>query len=213
MGNCSSQLRRHMRDGDAAGVQRVVEAAGEGSPDLINEDFTVDCLLDSCQQNIRTPLHTALMHRQMDILEILLKYGGDPNTPSRHFGHTILHQAARQNNLAAATMAVKYGADVHAADNVGKLPIHDAAGCLWEHRNIDALRYLVEEVGRPEDIHIKDDSGDTPLHAAVRRDYLKAVEYLIERGADMKATNGDGKTPMDLARSEFRDKLIKFENT
>ena len=199
-----------MRHGNTSGVQRVVEAAGEGSPDLINEDFTADCIMDSCQQNIRTPLHTALMHRQMDILEILLKYGGDPNTPSRHFGHTILHQAARQNNLAAATMAVKYGADVHAPDNVGKLPIHDAAGCLWEHKNVAVLRYLVEEVGRPEDIHLKDDYGDTPLHAAVRREFFKAAEYLIQKGADMNATNGNGRTPMDLAKSDFKRKLAKI---
>ena len=41
--------------------------------------------------------------------------------------------------------------------------------------------------------------GTTPLHQAVRQNDLKAVEALIKRGADVKATTRYGVTPMSLA--------------
>ena len=208
MGNCSSDLRRHMRHNNVSGVLRVVQEAGEGSPDIINEDFTADCILDSCQRNMNTPVHTALSFHQMEILEILLQYGGDPNAPSRHYGQTALHQAARQNNMAAVTMLLKYGADLHATDNSGRLPIHCAAGSLTARtrNNVDVLRHLAE-IGRPEDVRAKDASGNTPLHFAVKAECLEAVKYLLERGADMNAANDVGKTPRDLARIYFKQEL------
>ncbi len=41
--------------------------------------------------------------------------------------------------------------------------------------------------------------GTTPLHQAVRQNDLKAVDALIKRGADVKATTRYGVTPIGLA--------------
>ena len=209
MGNCSSPLRRHIRNYDAEGVQREVEAAGEGSPDLINEDFSADCILDSCQRNQNTVLHTAMSYGQLDILDILLKYGGDPDTRSRYHGQMILHQAARQNNLAAVRMIVKYDADVHALDDEGRMPLHSSAGSLTArmNQNVTVLQYLLEDVGKSRDINVQDSSGNTPLHAAVIAEHSAAAKYLIEKGADMDITNNRGNKPGDLinqAKDSFR---------
>ena len=43
MGN-TSPLRRAILDNDDSKVERILQEAGEGSPDLINEDYTSDCL-------------------------------------------------------------------------------------------------------------------------------------------------------------------------
>ncbi len=43
MGN-TSPVRRAILKNDTVKLQEILEDAGEGSPDLINEDFTSDCL-------------------------------------------------------------------------------------------------------------------------------------------------------------------------
>ena len=43
MGNTSS-LRRAMLKNDPKELERILKEAGEGSSDLINEDYTSDCL-------------------------------------------------------------------------------------------------------------------------------------------------------------------------
>jgi len=208
MGNFSSELRRYIHSDNQYGLIHLLEKAGEGSPDIINEDYTADCLLESCQRNVYNPVHTAVMMERVKILEILLKYGGDSNVHSREYKHTPLHQAARLNNLKMVTILLKYGADIHAKDNLDRMPIHYAASSLASRirGNIRVLRHLVK-VGRPEDVRARDYYGDTPLHHAVKVEHLKAVKYLIKSGASMEDTNDNGQTPSDVANKIFKPKL------
>ena len=50
MGNTSS-LRRALLKDDVNELERILQEAGEGSPDLINEDYTSDCLCNRFDLN------------------------------------------------------------------------------------------------------------------------------------------------------------------
>ena len=208
MGNFSSELRRYIHSNNQYGLIHLLEKAGEGSPDIINEDYTADCFLESFQRNVYNPVHTAVVMERVKILEILLKYGGDPNVHSRDCRKTSLHEAVRLNSLTMVTILLTYGADIHAKDNLHRMPIHYAAGSHPSRMsgNINVLRHVIN-VGRPEDVRATDLCGDTPLHYAVMVENLRAVKYLIKCGASMKDANGNRQTPSDVADEKFKEKL------
>ena len=53
-------------------------------------------------------------------------------------------------------------------------------------------------------IHLQDQSGDTPLHTAVRRGYLETADRLLEKGADPDIPNKAGLTVLDLLHTQER---------
>ncbi len=63
---------------------------------------------------------------------------------------------------------------------------------------LEVVKYLISNGA---DIKAKDNSGDTPLHAASRRGRgrLEIVKYLISKGADIHAKTNIGVTPLRLA--------------
>jgi ankyrin repeat protein len=50
------------------------------------------------------------------------------------------------------------------------------------------------------DVNEPDNEGWTPLHKAIANDRLKAVELLVEEGANWQAHHRSGTTPVVLAR-------------
>ncbi|MDR2812557.1 MAG: ankyrin repeat domain-containing protein [Puniceicoccales bacterium] len=73
------------------------------------------------------------------------------------------------------------------------------SGCLcdamtWNDReNVDASTINVDDV---------DHEGQTPLHAAVRQNDLRAVAILLERGAAVDAVDRNGLTPLHIAAEQ-----------
>ena len=76
-------------------------------------------------------------------------------------------------------------------------PIHAASGVGYglgfagnTHRHVPdgwvpAVKFLVEELGA--DVNARDHNGYTPLHHAASRGDNELIEYLVSKGADVKA--------------------------
>jgi len=71
--------------------------------------------------------------------------------------------------------------------------IHDAALA----GKLDAVKTLVE--ADPSLMRLKDGGGNTPLHAAAQGGSASVAAYLIEKGAEVGATNASGDTPLHIA--------------
>lgn len=199
MGNCITPLRRAIRTRDPAKVREILEEAGDGAPDLINEDYSADCFIACCLRNPQNPLHTAVALQETPIILELLKFGADVNSSGRE-GATVLHKACRQNNVSLCKLLVEYGADCHLQDNTGWYPIHCASMSLNARQFSDksALLYILEIAGSADDIHLKDFGGNTPLHVAAKWDNIAAFQYLVQKGADLSAVNAEGKKALEL---------------
>ena len=63
-----------------------------------------------------------------------------------------------------------------------------------KHGDVAALKTLL--TGDPKLIHARDTDGSTPLHCATWKGHVAAAEFLVQSGADVKATDMEGRTPL-----------------
>jgi hypothetical protein len=107
-----------------------------------------------------------------------------------------LHDAAARDNLEALRTALQDAKEhgVNTRDNAGNTPAHWAAGA----GACACLKYLLE---LEADVTLKNSLGDTPLHRAVWRGQVDAVQMLVNFGRiDVAIRNNDHMLAVDLAR-------------
>jgi len=90
---------------------------------------------------------------------------------------TLLHLAAKGNNLKITDRLISLGCDINKGDNLGATPLHFAA----QNGNSEAVEKLIAVVGA--DIDKAMEGGLTPLHIAAQNDHLEVVKKLIASGA------------------------------
>lgn len=96
-----------------------------------------------------------------------------------------------EKNRSIALELIKKGADVNAAGNDGKRPLHQAVADMEE-----VAKALVEAGA---DINAQDNDGNTPLMYACMKAKEETVLWLLKAGADYKIQNNEGRTAADIA--------------
>eukprot|EP01119_Soliformovum_irregulare_P003116 TRINITY_DN1341_c0_g1_i1.p1 TRINITY_DN1341_c0_g1~~TRINITY_DN1341_c0_g1_i1.p1 ORF type:complete len:1290 (+),score=340.11 TRINITY_DN1341_c0_g1_i1:82-3951(+) len=116
-------------------------------------------------------------------------------------GQTRLHAACTSGNLAEVFQLVARGADINLTDKAGWTPLH----CASHSKSKDIFKYLSDQ--DDIDVHVKTDSGATPLHYFCRyfdgkiydEEEDHVVEKLIHRGALVNETTSNAETPLHNA--------------
>ena len=116
------------------------------------------------------------------------------------YGWSPLHAAAFENPNPAVTAAlIEAGADIHARQEDGPTPLHDAATA-----EVVALLLAAgaDTEARATYWGWRQPNGRdmTPLHVAAKRGNAAVFMALLEAGADSTALDIEGKTPLDHAR-------------
>ncbi|KAG2455088.1 hypothetical protein HYH02_000908 [Chlamydomonas schloesseri] len=149
-------------------------------------------------------LHTAVLHGAVDGARRLLQlvFPFDTRGPA---GRTALHLAALRGSTVMVSMLLRHStpAQRELRDDEGLTAAHVAAAA----GQLEALRTLVAEGAVAVDVRATAGpavagmyEGSTPLHCAVRRGVVSAVEVLVrELGADPHARDARGRAPYDLA--------------
>lgn len=116
-----------------------------------------------------TPLHLAAAGYRVEIVQLLLASGADPNAAGNRRRSSPLH---------------------YAADGF-------ITGSAWdEKRQVETIRCLLDYGA---DFQLQDLNGATPLHRAVRTRCAAAVRCFLKAGADPTVRNKPGSTPFHLA--------------
>jgi len=164
------------------------------------------------------------------MIDILLAAGANPNAQLKLFppyrslrmdrgadaildiGATPLLRAARGADLAAIERLTASGALVDLPQREGITPL--MAGVGAGARPIDTrgkFRTELEALATAEAlldagaaIDARDARGRSALHYAASVGYTDVVKLLVERGADLKAVDVDGLTPLDAANGKLR---------
>ena len=154
-----------------------------------------------------TPFWRAAYAADVDAMKLLIAHGADPNIP------TIKPAGRPRTGDAGGRETIE---DVSGLPPVpiagpGIPPLQAAAGSGYgegfagnSHRTapggfLPAVKYLVEELRA--DVNGRDHEGNTALHHAAARGDVPMIEYLVARGADVKALNRAGETTADMANS------------
>lgn len=149
------------------------------------------------------PIHLAVREGQLEAVHILLEAGADPSTVTLA-GEDLITIARDRGHEKVAQLLE--GAGGRAATAAGAIdpPIHAAAAAGNEPR----VRELLD--AEPQLVHCLDRMGGTPLHRAVSASAREVIALLLDRGADIHASHGQGPgcesgyaaanfQPMDLA--------------
>ncbi|KAH8987259.1 ankyrin repeat-containing domain protein [Lactarius akahatsu] len=152
--------------------------------------------------NGQTPLHSLLEHSRnfpnggLSLARLLLEHGADVNAQDKKSA-TPLHLASREGQFEIVRMLLGNGANPRATNNQGQTPLHLLSeGIYFNPQDVPDFVELFMKYGA--DVNARDSNNTTPLHVASCEGQLEVARMLLAHGANPKAINDQGQTPLHL---------------
>ena len=171
-----------------------IAVKGECCREALQKIFMKNLInVNAANKKGETALLLACLSAQARTVNLLLQEGADPNISDTR-GYTSLH-AAVYGCCGNETLQeiINHEVQLDCQDNHGKTALMLACS----YRQQDSVRILMKAGFNP---YIRDDDGDTCLHAAITGGCSKKIiQRIIDHGADVNATNKTNQTALTLA--------------
>jgi len=194
---------------------RLLKAATEGDKTLVFK-LLKEGVNPNCEDDYgRGPL----LCFYPDIINLLLEYGADPNQQINENGHSVLSGLCYANSIFSAKgtsqkecvqLLLENGCKI----DVGYIPsnetpLHHATAPMGEE-NLEVIKLLLQHKANPNSKTIPNiashnfyqgakTKGETALHRAAAFCSSDTIELLLKFGADKKALDSNGDTPLSWA--------------
>jgi len=129
---------------------------------------------------------------KVDILDAFLNKGYDINSVD-NLGESLLFKAVAAKDEFLMNILLEKGANILLTNNNGESVL---AKSIKENTSIRLIKFLVV-LG--SDVNQQDNNGETPLHKAFHLDNKAVIQILIDENADLKITNNNNFTPVDIS--------------
>ncbi|XP_065583414.1 ankyrin-1-like [Artemia franciscana] len=174
----------------------------KGRADLCKLLIKSGAELDAANAHGKTPLVTAIKANNLNLVEVLLDRGANPNCGE------CLHLAVQKGRADLCKLLIKSGAELDATNAHGKTPLVTAikvnnlnlveilldrganpnrGECLHlavQKGRADLCKLLIDKMKSSAEIDAMNAHGKTPLATAIKANNLNLVEILLDRGAD-----------------------------
>ncbi len=147
------------------------------------------------------PVADAAERADWEQLSVLLANNGDATLPQTD-GMTALHWAAWHDNVEAAALLARHGANVDAANKYGVTPLSIAC----TNGNAAIITQLVDAGA---DVNLAQPGGETVLMTAARTGRLEAVNVLLHHMPDVNAKERNGQTAIMWAAAEGHADVVE----
>lgn len=157
----------------------LLRIAMNGDRDLVQILLTAGADVDVLESG-GTPLQQACYNGHVDVAEILIQHGADPNKPGWR-GQTPLMMATLNGKPEAVRLLLEQGADPDLKDSQYGWTALYAAIFTSQEGGTEAAKLLIQHGA---DIYIRVKDGDTPILNASRKGLTEVVDLLIKKGVD-----------------------------
>ncbi len=196
----------------------------------IGADFKLDS-----EPGDRTALYHAIENGYLNVVQYLIEGDKVDVHTKDGFGWSLLDKAAYNGQLATMKYLIREGYHLE-ADDIIDLDFLNAVALngyfsvveylvdelsvakgisplptLWElaeKSHLGLVQYLVEY--QYQSVDAQDSMGWTPLHSAAANGRLGIVQYLLNQGAHLNATNKAGDSPFDKAIQTDHLNVVKY---
>jgi hypothetical protein len=215
LGIADSQRRGDKRTYGSAALREAIKHQTMELIDLLCRNVDINKIESSTDDALKSaqalsPLGEAILTGNIDIVQILLQNGANPNTcitydclrSGKHATGLLprispLLAAIAAQNLPIVQLLVSHGADLDYKRPIGLLrtPLQRAA----EIGDFAIVQYLVEQGATIDTPPMN--CGGTALQLAAMTGYVGIVSFLLERGAkpNYPPADGDGRTAFEAA--------------
>jgi ankyrin repeat protein len=155
----------------------------------------------------QTPLALAVDLGHSATIQLLLQRGANLDAECHYDSEgegpdgigTVLHLAAARGNLETVNLLLEAGVSPAAKDHAGRTPLllvamHDPTSEMILERLLRAG--ASPNVVQQEGAAATTGGGSTALHLAIAAENRKAIDLLLQHGADLEAWDGAGRTPL-----------------
>lgn len=160
-------------------------------PELIRLHYVPGMNINESDVFGNTPLHWAVLRKDLQEVRKLLEQGADPDIKNRK-NYSVLHYAIMQKNFDLVQILLDGGADSNLKDESDSTPLHLA----FIQNNIQMGRLLISYGA---DSNSADQWNQTPLFRAILQNKWEFLKLLLESGADPNVQNNGGDTVLHWA--------------
>ena len=188
----------------------LLSACREGDLFKVRRLIKEGCDVNTRGEHGRTPLIEAAREGHGQVVEELIRKGARVNVKDK-YQQTALYYASWLGHCSVVKTLCAAGADTNVQDVLGVTPLMRAARWGSDEMVCELIR-AGASVNVVTSSWFVVTAGSTALHFAAKCNHIKCGVLLVEAGADMTVRNKDSKSPLDLARGNFRQTIRQAQS-
>ncbi|MBI2742795.1 MAG: ankyrin repeat domain-containing protein [Chlamydiales bacterium] len=184
----------------------------EGKP-LIQTIIEAGADVNKPDRTGNTPLHVAVTHCALEEARQMLSLSGSALKINQKncLGETALHLACKSVHVESAhvefvKLLLQNGADALEEDNCDRMPLHRLCANKEKEKGVEMIDLLSKQLGF--DVNAERTDCTTALHLACIKGSEKYAKQLLKLGADPRAIDLLGRTPLHYAAMNGEINLV-----